>query len=55
MWEPNQQTCDWQECAQNTVITKPTGKIPPGRPRHRWKANIKTDLAECVLKGTGLI
>jgi hypothetical protein len=23
---------------------KPKGKIPLGRPRHRWEDNIKTDL-----------
>ena len=25
---------------------KPEGRRPPGRPRHRWEDNIKTDLLE---------
>ena len=25
---------------------KPTGKIPLGRPRHRWEDNIRMDLEE---------
>jgi hypothetical protein len=27
-------------------VVKPEGKIPLGRPRHRWEDNIKTDLQE---------
>jgi hypothetical protein len=27
-------------------VGKPEGKIPLGRPRHRWEDNIKTDLRE---------
>jgi hypothetical protein len=27
-------------------VGKPEGKRPPGRPRHRWEDNIKTDLQE---------
>ena len=26
------------------LVGKPEGKIPLGRPRHRWKDNIKMDL-----------
>ena len=28
------------------LIRKPTGKRPLGRPRHRWKDNIRMDLKE---------
>jgi hypothetical protein len=28
------------------LVGKPEGKIPLGRPRHRWKDNIKKDLQE---------
>jgi hypothetical protein len=28
------------------LVGKPEGKRPPGRPRHRWEDNIKTDLQE---------
>jgi hypothetical protein len=27
-------------------VGKPEGKIPLGRPRHRWENNIKMDLQE---------
>ena len=30
---------------------KPMGKRPLGRPRHRWKDNIKVDLQEMVYEG----
>jgi hypothetical protein len=26
------------------LVEKPEGRRPLGRPRHRWKDNIKTDL-----------
>jgi hypothetical protein len=29
-----------------TLARKPKGKRPPGRPRHRWKNNIRMDLTE---------
>ena len=31
-------------------MVKPEGKVPFGRPRHRWEDNIKMDLqeVECV-------
>jgi hypothetical protein len=28
------------------LVGKPEGNIPLGRPRHRWKDNIKMDLRE---------
>ena len=28
------------------LVGKPEGKIPLGRPRHRWEDNIKMDLQE---------
>jgi hypothetical protein len=28
------------------LVGKPEGKRPLGRPRHRWKDNIKIDLQE---------
>jgi hypothetical protein len=28
------------------LVVKPKGKIPLGRPRYRWKDNIKIDLRE---------
>jgi len=28
------------------LVGKPEGKRPLGRPRHRWKNNIKMDLQE---------
>jgi len=28
------------------LVGKPEGKIPLGRPRHRWKDSIKMDLQE---------
>ena len=34
------------------LVGKTEGKRPLGRPRHRWKANIKTDLQE-VGRGCG--
>jgi hypothetical protein len=34
------------------LVGKPEGKRPLGRPRHRWKNNIKMDLQE-VEEGRG--
>jgi len=28
------------------LVGKPEGKVPLGRPRHRWKDNIKKDRQE---------
>jgi len=35
------------------LIGKPEGKRPVGRPRRRWKDNIKKDLQEVGVVGTG--
>jgi hypothetical protein len=32
--------------AYRTLVGKPEGKRPLGRPRHRWVDNIKIDLRE---------
>ena len=38
------------------LVRKPVGKRPFGRPRLRWKDNIKMDLQECdVAAWTGSI
>ena len=37
------------------LVGKPEGKMPFGRPRHRWEVNIKMDLQEVGgVVGTGL-
>jgi len=36
------------------LVGKPEGKRPLGRPRRRWKNNIKMDLQEVVCGGYGL-
>jgi hypothetical protein len=33
------------------LVGKPEGKRPLGRPRYRWKDNIKMDLLEMGLRG----
>jgi len=33
------------------LVEKPEGKIPHGRPRHRWEDNIKMDLHEVGCRG----
>ena len=33
------------------LVGKPEGKIPLGRPRHRWEDNIKMDLQEVECGG----
>jgi len=33
------------------LVGKPEGKRPLGRPRHRWKDNIKMDLQEVGCEG----
>jgi hypothetical protein len=35
------------------LMGKPEGKIPLGRPRHRWMDNIKMDLREIGWEGYG--
>jgi hypothetical protein len=32
--------------ANRVLVGKPEGKMPVGRPRHRWEDNIKMDLQE---------
>jgi hypothetical protein len=36
--------------AYNILFGKPEGKIPLGRPRHRWEDIIRTDLTEIGLE-----
>jgi hypothetical protein len=38
-----------------TLVGKPKGKRPLGRPRHRWVDNIKIDLREIGWDGMDLI
>jgi hypothetical protein len=37
------------------LVGKPEGKTPLGRPRRRWKDNIKMDLPEIGLEGVDWI
>ena len=37
------------------LVGKPEGKIPLGRPRHRWKDNIKMDLQKVGCGGMDCI
>jgi hypothetical protein len=30
------------------VVGKPEGKRPLGRPRHRWRSNVKMDLRDRI-------
>jgi hypothetical protein len=41
--------------AYKFLVGKPEGKRPHGRPRRRWKNNIKKDLWEIVFRGGDLI
>jgi len=41
--------------AYGVLVGKPEGERPLGRPRRRWEDNIKTDLQEMGLGGTGWI
>jgi len=36
------------------LVGKPEGKIPLGKPRHRWEDNIKVDLKEVGCGGHGV-
>jgi hypothetical protein len=40
-------------CILWVLVGKPEGKRPLGRPRRRWENNIKIDLQEDGLLGTG--
>ena len=35
-----------ERCVHRVLVGKPEGKRPLGRPRRRWKDNIKMDLQE---------
>jgi hypothetical protein len=37
------------------LVGRPEGKRPLGRPRHRWKDNIKMDLREIGIDGVNWI
>jgi hypothetical protein len=37
------------------LVGRPKGKIPLGRPRHRWEDNIKMDLREMGIDGANWI
>jgi hypothetical protein len=37
------------------LVRKPEGKRPLGRPRHRWKDNIKMDIQDVGCEGMDLI
>jgi hypothetical protein len=37
------------------LVGKPEGRRPLGRPRHRWRDNIKVDLLEIGLSGVDWI
>jgi hypothetical protein len=43
----------WEEGrgAYRILVGRPDGKIPLGRPRHRWNDNIKMDLWEIGSNG----
>jgi hypothetical protein len=38
----------------SVLVGKPEGKIPLGRPRHRWEDGIKMDLREIGWGGGGV-
>jgi hypothetical protein len=40
-----------KERVLRVLVSKPEGKRPPGRPRRRWKDNIKMDLQAVVCGG----
>jgi hypothetical protein len=39
----------------SVLVGRPEGKRPLGRPRHRWKDNIKMDLEEIWIDGANWI
>ena len=47
-------TCE-RSAVYRVLVGKPEGKRPLGRPRHRWKDNIKMDLKEVLCGGMDLI
>jgi hypothetical protein len=38
-----------------SLVRRPKGKRPLGRPRHRWEGNIKMDLREIGIAGVNWI
>jgi hypothetical protein len=40
--------------AYRVLVGRPEGRLPLGRPRHRWKDNIKMNLQEVGCAWTGL-
>jgi hypothetical protein len=51
-------TCSTHEGGENVyriLVGTPEGKRPPGRPRRRWKDNIKMDLREIGIDGANWI
>jgi hypothetical protein len=45
----------WHAWGGEVFVGSPGGKRPPGRPRHRWKDNIKVDLKEIGIDGANWI
>jgi hypothetical protein len=41
--------------AYNILVRKPEGKIPLGRPRHRWEDNIRMDITDVGWEGVNWI
>jgi hypothetical protein len=37
--------------AYDILVSKPEGKRPRGRPRHRWEDNIRMDISEIGWEG----
>jgi hypothetical protein len=44
-----------QRKVYKVLVRKPEGKIPLGRPRHRWEDGIRMDLGEIGLGGVDWI
>jgi hypothetical protein len=42
-------------CVYRVLVGRPEEKRPLGRPRHRWKDNIKMDLREIGIDGANWI
>jgi hypothetical protein len=41
--------------AYRVLVRKPAGKVPRGKPRRRWKGNIRMDFKSVYRTWTGLI
>jgi hypothetical protein len=44
-----------EETFRGFLVVRPEGKRPVGRPRRRWKDNIKLDLGEIGIDGANWI